>query len=160
MVKAFKKSPPWITYYNEVATLFKMDPEVKVEYDEETCKISLYVDNQDKADALTKLLPAEKNFGGQILTIEVIPANTKKESVVTLFERAFDKNPIVKDIVTVEDASMFDASYVVFIAGVAQFHNDELNDLNGMMTILLQDVAKDVFEHINSGIFFCTEELP
>ena len=55
-------SPPWVTLYHMISKLFEYDPEVKVEQDEETYAINLYVEDQRKADALTKLLPAASSL--------------------------------------------------------------------------------------------------
>lgn len=156
--KKIKLAAPWFTYYNEMEALFKGDPDVKLEYDEDTYTIKVFVSNQDKADALTELLPAKKDFGGVVLTINVIPDNTKSDNREILFRRAFKGNPIVKDIVAVDNFG-FEAVYVVFSGGIVQFYNDELCDVNGMKTMLLQDVAKDVFGDIGAMLFFCTEKL-
>lgn len=151
-----KLSPPWVTYYREVHALFKDDPEISISFDIEQCILKLRVENADKADALTKLLPAEKEFGNVTLKIIVVPANMQRESKISLFRRAFSGNPIVKDIEVIDDVFENSVNYIIFDGSIVQFYNDELCDFHGMKTLLCQDVAKDVFgEH--DGIFFCTE---
>lgn len=55
-----KLSPPWVIFYQQIKALFEKDPNIKIVYDEDEQKISLFVDNANKADALTRLLPTEK----------------------------------------------------------------------------------------------------
>ena len=70
-----KKSSPWVTYYREVDALFERDKEVFVVFDEENTELKLYVNNQDKAEAIRHLMPLEKKFGNVVLKIDVIPSN-------------------------------------------------------------------------------------
>lgn len=147
-------SAPWITYYRQVETLFKDDPAVKVSYDDEMKLIKLFVEGQDKADALTQLLPAQKAFGNVCVTISVIPANqpTKK---VDLLKKAFDGNPIFAYASTIEDVMTNPISYVVFEPVVAQYWNDNLHDPHGLVSTLYEDLAREIFGE-EGGIFFST----
>lgn len=157
MSEKMKLSPPWLTFYREVAALFNDDPEVSVSYDEETTTLKLYVDNAIKADAISTLLSSEKQFGNVTLNIEVIPSNNN-ETVESLFRHAFSGNPILSEIQTVEGVFTNPISYVVFEPSIVQFWNDNLGDLNGMCTMLPQDIARDVFGDA-FGACFCTELL-
>ena len=158
--KKVKLSPPWITYCHEIEALFKKDPDVTVRYnDDPGPEVKIFVNNEEKADALAKLLPASKSFGNIILAITVVTANLDVESNESLFRRAFKDNPIVKSIAVVDDVYSFSAGYVVFSGDVVQFFNDELSDINGMKTMLYQDIAKDVFSDVGGMFFFCTEQL-
>lgn len=154
MQNKVKLSAPWITFFREIEALFKEDPEVNVVHDEEKNIVKIFVDNDEKADALAKLLPGEKTFGNVTMTIEVIPANDSAESKISLFQKAFDGNPAFSFIKTVE--GVFTMSYVVFRKKVVQFFNDDLGDLNGLCSTLYQDIAKDVFKE-QMGIYFCTD---
>ena len=149
---------PWTTYANEVEKLFEKDPEVAVEYDDAAKKLMLYVDSQEKAEALDSLFPNEVEFGNVKVTVEVIPANITDLTMVNLFERAFKGNPAVSYIKTVE-AMGFSASYVVFQPEVVQFFNDNLGDINGNETTLYEKIADDVFDGRHEGVFFCTDEV-
>lgn len=146
-------STPWDLYYREIEALFKDDPQVKVVYDEEAKEVKLYVENAIKADALTQLLPAERNFGGVELKITVIPANVEA-SKVSLFRSAFDGNPALEDIISTDGP--FATNYVIFKNKVVQYYSDNLGSYYGMTSTLYEDIAKDVFDHAE-GIFFCTE---
>lgn len=56
----FKLSAPWVTLHRQIEALFGEDPDIKVEYvagDGEDPIIKLYVEGQDKADAIEQLLP-------------------------------------------------------------------------------------------------------
>ena len=100
-----KLSPPWVIFYQEIKALFEKDPHIKIVYDEDEQEISLFVDDANKADALTRLLPAEKTFGAVTLKINVIPSNSEgvvntlcylySNDLATIYQRAFNKNPIL-----------------------------------------------------------------
>lgn len=150
-------SPPWITFYHMVSKLFENDPEIKVEYDEDTYTIDLYVDNQRKADALTKLLPASKEFGNITMLINVIPANEEEPSKIQLFQEAFDGNEAISCFYTGCGPTK-DINYIAFDPIVVQFFNDQLDDVNGLKTTLYADMAKEVFG-LQDGVFFCTDAM-
>ena len=147
-------SPPWVTLYKMVSKLFENDPEVKVTYDEETYTISLYVDNQRKADALTKLLPLSKEFGNVTVFINVASAN-QEESKIELFQEAFEGNEAISCFYTGCGPTQ-DINYIAFDPVVVQFFNDQLDDANGLRSMLYADIAKEVFGDHDS-IFFCTD---
>ena len=152
-----KIQSPWVTYFNELRMLFKHDPEVEVSLvDEDGYKIILRVDNTDKADALSQLLPTSKAFGNVIVEISVVPAN-KVATKADLFRKAFLGNPAVEDITSLEPAEGGRIDYVVFANKVVQYYNDDLSTVHGYKSTLFEDIAKDVFE-MNDGdvVFFCT----
>lgn len=151
-------SAPWVTYYHQVNALFDEDPNVSVVYDEENNVIKLYVDGTDKAEALSRLLPTEKNFGGVSVKVEIIPAN-KTESIADTLAAAFDGNPNFVEVV--EAHSSYGEPtfiYCAFAAKVAQYWNDNLHDLHGNTSTLYEDLAREVIgEEI--GVCFCTDEI-
>lgn len=155
MNEELKLSSPWMIFYKEIDALFKGDPDVRVEYDEDANTIKLYVENAEKADALAQLLPAEKAFGNITVRIMVIPANVDSPSKLQLFQKAFEGNPAFVSTQTAKDG-LYDLGYVVFQCKVVQFFSDDLGDLNGLKSTLYQDIAKDIFENA-PGVFFCTE---
>ena len=150
-------STPWVTYSRQIKALFSKDPEIKISYDDENLVLKLYVDNTEKAEALSKILPYEVAFGNVILKTEVIPANDLNDSMSELFRKAFKGNPIVKDIETVEGVFTNPLTYIAFENRVVQYWNDDLGDLNGLCSTLYQDIAKEVFSDC-TGICFCTEK--
>ncbi len=154
-MEKLKLSPPWITFYHEVDALFKDDPDVKVAYNEDENVIKLFVENAEKADALTRLLPAQKTFGNITVLIKVIPANKLGVEKASLFQTAFEGNPAFAFVKTVSQG-LYDMSYVVFKNRVVQFFNDDLSDINGNRSTLYQEIAKDVFGTIH-GVSFCTD---
>ena len=87
-----KMYSPWVVFANEVAELFKRDAEVHVDYSDDDLQLKVYVDNQDKYEALSRLLPQEKEFGNVTLKISVIPANNNYDeaSEVELLKKAFN----------------------------------------------------------------------
>lgn len=148
-------SAPWITFYREMEALFKEDPAVNIEYDEENRTIVLRVAREEKADALSQLLPKMKSFGNVTIKILVLPANELGDTRIKLFQKAFEGNPAYRYTVSA-DAAGFSADYVVFAKKVIQFFNDDMSDAHGVESTLYEDIAKDIFEE-EAGIFFCTD---
>lgn len=147
-------SAPWITYVSELKVLFKYDPDVQIEYDQEDKEVKLYVQSATKADALTQLLAGEVVFGNETLKVTVIPANEDTDKL-SLMRKALDGNPVFKEIVEAQrPGATF--KYAMFTNDVAQFYNDQMDDPVGYKTMLYADVAKDVFGDID-GTFYSTE---
>ena len=145
---------PWIEYANQVEALFKEDLDIMFSYDDEEKSITLRVNGEEKADALTQLLPAEKKFGNVAVTITVIPANVTVKQI-DLFRKAFSGNPAVSQTASV-DTAWGTLNFVIFKPKVVQYYNDAMFDLNGIKTTVYEDLAREVFD-FNDGIFFCTE---
>ena len=154
-MEKMKLSPPWITYVNELKALFGQDPDITIEYDEDENSVRLFVDNVEKADALTALLPAVKNFGNVDLYISVVPANMKN-SYASLVKTAFNGNPVMSDVTTVQ-TPFGNITYAMFRKEVVQFYNDQMDDLNGNKSTLYQDIARDVFGGNLLDTYFCTD---
>lgn len=150
-----KLSSPWVTFYHEVDALFGGDPDVTVKYDETESGIciKLYVEGQTKADAIASILPEKKTFGNVVVSLVVVPSNEGRQ--IDKFRSAFEGNPALSYVRTVQSPYVPPVDFVVFRNRVVQFFNDELNDINGNMSTLYQDIAKDVFE--DAGVFFCTD---
>lgn len=149
-----KLSPPWVEYYNKLEAFFGQDPDITLEYDDEDHVISIYVEDDVKADALAELLPMEKKFGNESLIIEIIPAN-KEKSYIDFLQDALRGNPAFSQIIHVSD--IFDMYYVLFKNEVVQYYDDALNDPHGNAYTLYQNLAKEIFEDIPIGINFTTE---
>lgn len=150
-----KLSAPWVTYAREINEMFGRDPQIKVEYDEDNVEVKLYVENPDKAEAITQLLPVEKFFGGVSLKITVIPANNFNSAAKSLFDRAFDGNPVFAHTSEFQGLYNQPVTYVVFKKAVVQYFSDNLGDEHGLTSTLYQDIAKDLFE-VN-GVCYCTD---
>ena len=76
MAKAgVKLSPPWDTYVHYIESLFKGDPEVHLNYDEPNRLLKILVDEQEKYEAIDKIMPTSVAFGNVTLNIEVVPAD-------------------------------------------------------------------------------------
>lgn len=151
-------SPPWETYYNELLLLFEADDSVKIIYDQLEHEIKIYVDGVRKECALRKILPAEKEFGGVTLRINVVPSNLEEDeydSNAILCDCAFKGNGNVAYIKNFR--GLFTATYVVFNNEVVQYYDDNLGDINGNRSTIWEDIARRVLD-MPDGIFFCTEE--
>lgn len=150
-------SSPWITYFKKIEALFAKDPEVMVDFDDDSCTLKIYVDNQAKAEAIDVLLPDGIQFGNVEMTIQVIPSNGD-DPRIELFREAFKGNPAVVDIETVDVSVpiMGGNSYILFRPEVVQYFNDDLSSYDGYETTLYQDIANELLSVGNSKIFFCT----
>ena len=148
-----KLSPPWVEFATEIMELFKEDPDVEVKFIDEEKRLKLYVDDTDKRNALAQLLPKEKDFGSVKMTIELVPSN-RELNTADLFCKAFKGNPAVVDIETV-DVFSNPITYVSFKKEVVQYYNDNLGDLHGNKSTLMECIARDVFDV--SGVSFCTD---
>ena len=160
MNKEINLFSPWVIYYKKLEALFGKDKDIKMTFDNNELVVKMYINGQDKYEALSQLIPAEKQFGTVTLKIQFIPANNLKQSKVDLFRKAFYGNPIVNDIIVISRdvlESTNDFSYVVFAKEVVQYHDDSLNDPHGNCSTLYQDIAKEVFENCD-GIYFCTDK--
>lgn len=150
-----KLSPPWVEFANEVKALFAGDKEVTVIYDDEEKVISLYVDNAQKAEALTELLPETKEFGGVTVKVTVIPANGLTGAPVQeVWQTAFAGNPNFSGVKFIQ-IPLGNFTYIIWQPSVVQFFNDNLGDVNGNKTMLVEDVAKDVFQP-QVGVYHCS----
>ena len=147
-------SAPWYTYYHELEALFEKDPELSIGFDEDELVITIYVhDNDEKAYALTQLLPAIKEFGSITVRTRVIPANGKVESDYDLLLKAFKDNPVFETGIQEEMTGM---NYILFKKEVVQFYNDQFDDPHGYRSTLYKTIADDVFAGVN-GVFFSTD---
>ena len=82
-----------VNFYKEIDALFASDPDVKVMYDEKERIVKIYVNGEEKAQALEIILVKEKTFGNVTVTVEVIPSNSIENATVPeLFEKAFAGN--------------------------------------------------------------------
>lgn len=167
-------SSPWVEYYRKLQELFRLDHEVNVVLDANEFEISVYVDNQSKADALTDILLPEVEFGNVKLKITVIPSNNVRDGNVNYFKRrplatgdlpvtkfekyrrAFDlQNKAVGEVVPAVGIGGVEVIFVVFEPVVAQYYNDDIGDLFGLRTTVYEDLARDVCVG-EAGVFFCT----
>lgn len=153
-MKTVKISPPWIQYVNKINALFDRDKEVKLIYDNDNVELKLFVDDNDKAEAIAAILPSEKKFGNVTLKITVLPSNTDN-SVSSVFVKAFKGNPVLKDVTVISDAFTNPVTYCVFEKTVVQYYDDNLGDPYGLKSTLYQDIANEIFEK-HDGVLFCT----
>lgn len=146
---------PWVNFYREVEALFEHDPDISITYNEDENHIRLYVNDNEKAEALTKILPNSRTFGNVTVKLSVLFSNQQSISL-DLFQKAFRNNPAFSYATTIERIVGGEQGYVVFKNEVVQYFNDDIHDINGFRSTLYQDLASDVFGDI-FGISFCTD---
>lgn len=150
-------SSPWVVYYRKVEAMFKQDSEVRVIFDEERKELSLFVADEKKANALMKLLPEEVDFGNVTLKVIVVPPNTDKvDSVESDIVDAFVGNPALSYVQRVDGIFSNPIIYVVFEKEVVQYFTDNLSDIHGIESTLYQNIAKDIFNHVDN-VYYCTD---
>ena len=156
-IDKFAKSSPWVEYVNKLDILFEYDNDItKIYFNEKECHVRLYCKNKEKADALFNLLPATKNFGGQILKISVIPPNNEY-NINKLFHTVFDGNDAISEIVDKEEFGA-EKTYILFKPEIVRYFNDDISELYRCRAALYQDIAKEVFEDIDHlGVSFNTD---
>lgn len=151
---SLKLPPPWITYINILTALFDPDPMIAINVQTTTEKdpsVTLAVGgNSDKATAIQKILPSEKQFGNITLKINVDGKFTNKAftSAKKLFDAAFENNPVYAySIASVNESYQYsNITYVVFKNCVVQFFNDNLNDCHGVVSTLYENIANQLFK--------------
>lgn len=157
-----KLSAPWVLIYRQINAMFAKDPDIRVVFDEENAKISLYAADCDKAAALDKILIGEYTFGNVKLSVNVVLPNGSvpktKTSTADLFAAALAKNRALSYIRAIEGVFSNDITYIVFANEVVQYFSDDLSDINGLCSTLYQDIAKSIFKEIH-GVYFCTDVL-
>ena len=154
-MEEFKMAPPWIQYVNALTALLEPDPDIKISYDNDEHIVKLYVEGTDKANALTELLPDEKEFGNVTLKINVVPANVATTKGA-LIEQALDGNPAFVYAETIQGPMSNPMTFVVFDREVVQYYNDNLGDIHGLRSTLYEELAREIFED-HEGVFFCTD---
>lgn len=166
-----KMVSPWIDFYHKTQAMFEQDDNVTVVFDEDETTMKLYVKEQEKADAIQKLLPTSVAFGNVTLNIQVYPGNgniwahangctssfdpDSGEYVANLFKAAFHRNSALRYTHVVDGFMGFYATYIVFEKKVVQYHNDDIGDFDGKRSTLYQEIAKEIFV-ANPGVYYCT----
>lgn len=158
--KRIALSPPWIQYYRELEALLKQDNDIYITYhskypDEgeqyKYNRIEIRCYNYEKTEALKKLIPSEKNFGGEIIKIDIV-YDEKSKSAEDIIKQAFKDNPAFK-YTYVFDTGTNVITYVVFEKEVVQYWNDDMSDPHGITSTLYADIAKRVLKNENGYVF-------
>ena len=152
-----KLSPPWVTYVNKIEALFKGDEDISIQFDEPNYDLKIFVADLEKAEALAKLLPIQKEFGNVVLKITVVPPDSAVKDYIEVFRAAFKNNPNVADIVSEETPFGYNLNFVVFKKEVIQFFNDDTSDLHGVCSTLNEYIAREVFGAGYDTVYFCTD---
>lgn len=156
---------PWIIYHEKLKALFGEDRDVTVEFGDDTIKkYTLRVANPRKADALSRLMPSELTFGNVCAVQTVVPANTAgaeplptDASAADVVAAAFDGNPVVTQVRQVSKGLFRELAYCVFRREVVQYQVDNMADINGNASTLMESVARDVMTTpVADKVFFCT----
>lgn len=152
--------PPWTELKRKLEALFRQDPDVTVaaDLDGDAKRIRILVQSADKADALSRLLPAAVELGAVRVALEVVPANGGELSARELLERAFAGNDAFR--CAAESAPGPGAppfTYAVFEPHVLQYQADSIGHPRGLRTTLAENVFREIFTGPEaSAILPCT----
>lgn len=144
----FGKCAPWDTYVSSVRALFGGDEAVNVVFDRPAKTLTLYVAGDEKCNAIDKLMPDVKDFGGFVMKIRVVPANGKlaDENPVATIEAAFKGNPAISRVVCLSNVFTRPIVYVEFENRVVQYWDDDLSSLEGLRSTLFETLAEEVLD--------------
>ena len=148
---------PWVVYYNQIKALFDGDQDITTEFDADNLAIVIKVANTEKAEALAKIMPMSKGFGGVTVSIRVVPANVDAgQYLADCFKTAFTGNEAFSHVTMVPDVFTNPMAFCVFKKEVVQYPDDNIFDEHGICSTLYQDIAKKIFGEVD-GVFFCTD---
>lgn len=158
-----KLRSPWVIAHEKFKALFGRDPGVEIDFDEKNRIISLRVDSQRKADALYKLLPPEYELGNATLRVKVFPGNAGESlpddaTTADVLLAAFDGNPVVTQVRQVSKGLFRDLVYCVFRREVVQYPADNLADINGNESTLMECIARELLaaDPVKGFVYYCT----
>ena len=158
-------TPPWYIYQKQVKALFEHDSQIIVGevYQQENGKdyaFDIEVRNHEKYMALDRVLSRFKLFGNVALTINLFDEeNSIEENAIDICRVIFDGNPIVESIEDIVDPAGVHHGFVVFCPKIIQYYADDMRDINGNVTTLAQNIAREVFNDAADGVNFCTGKV-
>ena len=152
---------PWIIYNEKVNALFRRDMGVDVDYDDAQKVLTLRVKPPRKADALSRLIPETAEFGNVKVLQRIVPGNIGEDCLpedapmIEVIKAAFDGNNTCVDVRPVSKGLFKNLTYCIFAKEVIQYPADNLADLNGQESTLMECIAREVLTKAD-GVFFCT----
>ena len=155
---------PWVIYHEKLKALFDEDPEVSVEFNGSSSspKFTIRVDGAKKADALSRLVAPSVEFGSVTCKVCVVPGNAGETlpddaSAADVAAAAFGGNPVVAQVRQMSKGLFRNLAYCVFRNEVVQYPADNLGDINGNESTLMEEIAREVLSAPAGGqIYFCT----
>lgn len=157
-------SAPWSIYRNKVNALFELDKEIDVgeveHMSDGVYAFDVVVYSHEKYLALDRVLNRCVRFGNVTLVVNLTDAeNEPEDDTIKLYETIFSGNRIVKDIKDVVDQAGVHHGFIRFWPEVVQFFADDLTDYDGNWNGLAEDIAREVFDDVAHGVFFCTASI-
>ena len=154
-----KMLSPWEVQVNRIRAFFAKDERVTVRYNPKTPEVALLVKGTAKAEALEYLMPSCYEYGSVVLYVNIVPDNSEPDEL-QIVKDALEGNKAVSRFETLEQGPMAGATYVVFQPDIVQFLNDDISDVDGKHSTLMQYLAGKIFDpEMTNGFFFCTEKV-
>jgi len=148
-------------YANMIRELFKKDPQVHMEFDQNTCVLDMYVDDEIKALAIRRLLPEKKVIADETVTVNVeysgINFGGKNYLKETVYQ-AFKGNPLFDYQYWYEDPTMCFNPYCWVSMDCTPIFYPESNGHNvwGDTVNLPEDLACGLLNDLTQYIFYCS----
>ena len=171
-------SAPWVQYYRKLEAMFKHDNNVTVVFDGTNIRCDLYVDGDEKAEALTKLLKPTVEFGNVVMPVIVHPS----DEISAMYENklahpyapsryvhnatapyeqdahyiALNTNSAMSSVEYKYGPGGAVFTYVIFRPKVVQYFADDISDYYGSISTLYENIARDIFVE-ETGVYYCTD---
>ena len=159
----FNLEAPWQTFAKKLKALFAQDSDIDVsdiyaaEDRDGVQVIDVTVLGHEKFVALDRVMAKERRFGNVRVVINLYDLENETDNAgIDIFKTLFKDNPAVADIVSMADPTGTNWNYVCFKPEVVQFFDDDMSDVNGNYTGLMEDIAREVFADNHRGVNFCT----
>lgn len=155
------KKAPWYSYFDKLGKIFSGDKGIRIRQSANGSDIDFYFDDVDKMNAMSRILGPRAVFGNFVVSHHYHAPNTTVEPATQDDYRIlFEGNSNVSRIVKSGNPVVGERTYVVFNPDVVQWYDDNLMDISGNRTTVMEDIAREVFESATRyGASFCTETV-
>jgi hypothetical protein len=150
-------SSPWEIHLKKVRELLRGDGAVtSVTYDEDGHEIRVFVNGNDKAEALQHVFDDHLDFGNVKVDVTFIPSNDEPDEA-EYFRRAFEGNQLFCGILRATTPQGYEQDFAVFEPAVVQYFSDDLGSAFGLATTTVEQLAKDLL--VCGDVRICSEPL-
>jgi hypothetical protein len=158
--KLVQKSP-WQSYFHKLVNLFSGDPGIEVKQSGDGADIHFYFQDEQKMEALNRILGPKAVFGNFVVSHHYhLPNAMVAPAAQEDYKVLFEGNHNVSRVVEGGNPVIGKRTYVVFKPEVVQWFDDNLMDVNGNRSTLMEDIAREVFDQgFQQGASFCTEKV-
>ena len=151
---------PWQSHFHKLEKLFEGDPQLTVKQDGNHTDIHFYAGDEKKLNALEHVLGEGIDFGNVHVKYFYHIANQLGEVTSNDYEVLFEGNKNVSRIVKGGNPVIGQQTYIVFAPSVVQWFDDNLLDVAGNRSTVMEDIAREVFTGSGkAATSFCTVKV-